>query len=400
MPTFRYSALNEKARSIKGELSAANDIDLEERLKEVGLELIDYRIVKQKGSSRFSKVNLKDMILLCLQLEQLDRAGVPLLDALSDARDAAQSGKMRDVLSDVFDSVKSGEVLSKAFAKYPRVFDSVFTGLIAAGEKTGQLAKSFDHLSHHMKWVNDLRRKVRKALAYPAVLAVVVSGVITTLMLTVVPKLTDFMLSQGFELPIHTKILIAFSHFMGDYWYIVLPTPVVLIMVIATLYRISEPFAYRFDLMSLKIPVIGPTIRKIDMARFTHFFAVMFSSGIDILECLSSAKKVVNNRVINASIDTVIRAVSEGNSLTNALRMSNQFPNLVVRMFKIGEDSGNLEEALENVNFFYDREVNDAVDRLVGMIQPTMTLVLGMMIAWIVASVFGPLYQTFSNLKF
>src|SRR5262249_16040055 len=158
-------------------------------------------------------------------------------------------------------------------------------------------------------------------------------------------------------------------------------------------------FAYRVDNFVLKLPVIGNTVRKIELARFTHFFAVMFKSGIDVLESLKAARNVVANRVIRASIETLKRSVTEGNSLTACLRISSQFPNLVIRMFKVGEDSGNMNEALENINFFYHREVNDAVDGMVAMIQPALTIVLGSMIFWVISAVFGPLYQSFSKMK-
>ena len=148
------------------------------------------------------------------------------------------------------------------------------------------------------------------------------------------------------------------------------------------------------------MPIFGPVIRKIDLARFTHFFSVMFNSGIDILDSLNAARGVVANRVLQESIDLVRENVTGGSSLTTSLMVSNQFPSLVLRMFKVGEDSGNMTEALENVNFFYNREVNDAVDGLVGMIQPTLTVIMGVLIFWVIAAVFGPLYESFSKMKF
>ncbi|MFO1241910.1 MAG: type II secretion system F family protein [Rickettsiales bacterium] len=379
---------------------ADNELDLESKLKELGLDLLRCRERKEKKSSMFSKVRLKDLIVFCLHMEQLDRAGVPVHEALADARDASDSPKMKDVLSSVYESVKSGIILSEALRLHPNVFNDVFVGLIAAGEKTGNLSESFMNLVEHMKWTNDLRRKVKKAIAYPIVLMVVLGGVITILMLFVVPKLIKFIMDQGFSIPIHTRALIAFSDFFGNYWYIVLPTPVILAMILVTCYKVSDGFAYRFDSMMLKIPVIGPTVRKINMARFTHFFAVMFNSGIDILDSLKAGQKVVGNRVIKESIDLVHKSVTEGNRLTDSIRISNQFPNLVVRMFKIGEDSGNLSESLENINFFYHREVNDAVDAVVGLIQPALTIVMGSLIFWVIAAVFGPLYDSFSKMKF
>jgi type IV pilus assembly protein PilC len=399
MPAFSYSAINERGRSIRGSMVAENEIDLETRLKEVGLDLVNYREQSTKSGGK-SKIKLKDMIILCLHLEQLSKAGVPIHEALADVRDSTESKKLRDIMTDVLEKVKTGSKLSEALANYPRVFNEVFVGLISAGEKTGKLTESFTHMAHHMKWNADLRRKVKKAVTYPIVLLFVMSGVIAILMIFVVPKLIKFIIDQGFTIPIHTRALIATSSAFQHHWYVIFGIPLGLFMVLITLYRTSEPFAYMMDNFMLKLPVMGPTIRKINLARFTHFFAVMFKSGIDIPDALLSSRNVVANRIIKESIEMVYRGITEGNNLTSSLRMSNQFPTLVIRMFKVGEDSGNMNDALENITFFYDREVNDAVDGMIGFIQPTMTMFLGGLIFWVIAAVFGPLYQSFSNMKF
>jgi type IV pilus assembly protein PilC len=400
MPAYNYSAINNLGRKMRGVVVADNELDLEARLKDLGLDLVEAREVAAKRSSRFGRIKLKDLIILCLHLQQLDRAGVPLHEALADVRDSSESPKLRDVLTGVYESVKNGNMLSQALAAYPKVFNEVFIGLVAAGEKTGNLASSFEHLADHLKWAAELRRKVKKATRYPMALIVVICVVVTVLMIAVVPKLVDFIVSQGFNIPIHTRALIAVSYAFEHYWYWILGVPVAIIIALVASYKMSEGFAYRFDAFMLKTPVFGTVIRKIDMARFTHFFAVMFNSGIDILESLEAAKRVVSNRVLKESVDMVKTNVTEGSSLTTSLRMSNQFPNLVIRMFKVGEDSGNMSEALENINFFYNREVNDAVDGMVGMIQPALTVVMGVLIFWIIAAVFGPLYESFSKMKF
>lgn len=399
MPAFTYSALNERGRTLRGSMVAENEIDLETRLKEVGLDLVNYREQRIKKGGK-SKIKLKDMIILCLHLEQLTRAGVPIHEALADVRDSTESNKLRDIVTDILEKVKAGSRLSEAFATYPRVFNEIFVGLISAGEKTGKLTDSFVHMSDHLKWSNDLRRKIKKAVTYPIVLLVVMTGVISVLMIAVVPKLIKFILDQGFKVPVHTRALIWTSEAFQDHWYLILGVPIGLFMLIAMLYRTVEPFAYKMDALMLKLPVMGPTIRKINLARFTHFFSVMFKSGIDIPEALMASRNVVKNRVIKESVETVHRSIVEGNNLTNSLRISNQFPTLVVRMFKVGEDSGNMNDALVNIKFFYDREVSDAVDGMIGMIQPTLTLVMGGLIFWVIAAVFGPLYQSFSQMKF
>lgn len=289
MPAFTYSALNERGRTIRGSMVAENEIDLESRLKEVGLDLINYREQRAKKGGK-SKIKLKDMIILCLHLEQLSRAGVPIHEALADVRDSTESTKLRDIVTDVLEKVKAGSTLSEAFATYPRVFNEIFVGLVAAGEKTGKLTDSFVHLSDHMKWSNDMRRKIKKAVTYPIVLLVVMTGVISVLMIAVVPKLIKFILDQGFKIPIHTRALIWTSEAFQDHWYLIIGLPVALFMFLDMLYRTMEPFAYKVDALMLKLPVLGPTIRKINLARFTHFFSVMFKSGIDIHDAVLGAQ--------------------------------------------------------------------------------------------------------------
>ncbi|MDX1975311.1 MAG: type II secretion system F family protein [Rickettsiales bacterium] len=400
MPVYNYIAINQAGRTMRGIVMADNEFDLETRLKQLGLDVVAAKVAKTKKPSRFSKIRQRDVIIMCTHLEQLDRAGVPLHEALADVRDSADSPKMKDVLTGVYESVKNGMMLSKSLSAYPRIFNEVFTGLVEAGEKTGNLSESFAHLADHLKWSSEIRRKVKKATRYPIVLLGVIAAVISVLMLFVVPKLVDFILAQGFSLPLHTRALISVSYGFQHYWYLMLGVPVALIVTCVILYRNVENFAYRVDAISIRLPIIGPTIRKIDLARFTHFFSVMFTSGIDVLDSLEAAKNVVSNRVLRDSIDLVKTNVTEGNSLTSSLRLSNQFPNLVIRMFKVGEDSGNMAEALENVNFFYNREVEDAVDGMVGMVQPALTVIMGAIIFWVIAAVFGPLYESFSKMRF
>lgn len=400
MPNYNYTAMNPSNRTIRGMIVAENEVDLEVRLKEIDLDLITYKEVREKKAGFGSKIKQKDILVLCLHLEQLIRAGVPIHEGMMDVRDATDSLKLRDVLTDMVERIKSGEKLSEAMAHYPRVFNEVFVGLVKAGELNGNLTESFVHMTDHLKWTSELRRKVKKAITYPIVLLVVMSAVIAILMLFVVPKLIDFIMSQGFEIPIHTRALIWTSEFMQDWWFAVFGVPVLIFIGVRGMCRVSEPFNYKIDHLMLKLPAIGSTVRKINMARFTHFFSVMFKSGIDIIDSLEAAKGVVGNAVIRESVDTVMKSVTEGNSLTASLRISNQFPNLVIRMFKVGEDSGNMNDALENINFFYKREVDDAVDAMVGMIQPILTGVMGALIFWVIAAVFGPLYDSFKNMNF
>lgn len=400
MPLYNYYALNEKGRTVKGMMSASNEVDLEARLKDIALDLTFSKEASKTGAIFSRSIAIKDLILLCVQMEQLERAGVPILDAISDVRDTTDVPKMKNLMSEIYESVKGGKLLSEAMAEHPTVFSTVFTGLVAAGEKTGNMAEIFSHLGRHLKWTNDIRRKVKKATYYPMFMGVMMFAVIAMMMLFVIPKLSDFLLKQGFDLPAYTHALISFSQFFEQYWYAILLVPILFFIVNKVGYRLSDGYAFFMDSLKLRIPVIGSTIRKIELSRFTHFFAITFRSGIGILDCLDIAQKVVHNRVMRQDISAVRKAVSEGSSMTKALTNSNQFPSLVTRMFKVGEESGNLDQALENINFFYDREVNDAVNNMIGIIQPMLTIVLGGIMLWVSIAVFGPLYGSFEQMSF
>ncbi len=401
MPQYNYISLNEKGRKIRGTMSAANDVDLEERLKGIGLDMIEAREVKTKRAAFVSNViKPEDLIIICIHLEQLEKAGVPILDAISDLRDTADALSVKNLMAEVYESVKGGKLLSAALAEHPKNFSPVFTGLVAAGEKTGNLHEVFFHLAKHLKWVNGIRRKIKKAIYYPVFLLILMLGITSLMMAYVIPKLSKFLTAQNFELPAYTEALIVTSDFFVNYWYVVLFGPVVLVILIKVLIRVSEDVAYNVDAFKLALPWFGSTIRKIEMARFCHFFALTYRSGLGILQCLDIAQNVLDNRVIKEGVATVRKSVTEGTSLTDSLRVSNQLPNLVIRMFKVGEESGNLDTTLENVNFFYDREVEDSVNNMIGIIQPALTIIMGGMMLWISIAVFGPLYNSFSQMSF
>lgn len=400
MPIYNYSALNDKGRRIAGNMTAANEVDLEERLSVIGLDLIDSKVAKRIRKGAGGAVTLQDLIIFCIHIEQLERAGVPILDSIADIRDTSENHGIKTVMAEVYESIRGGDMLSAALKKHPKIFNNVFVSLVQAGEKSGNLNEVFLHLSRHLKWISHIQRKVKKAIYYPIFLLVLMSGIVALMMMFVIPKLSTFLTAQEFELPLYTKALIATSNFFIDYWHIVFAAPFVITFAFKFLAKISDNFAYNIDSFKISVPYIGATIRKIELARFCHFFGIMYKSGVGILDCLDTANNVINNKVIKENALIVKKSVSEGNSLTESLRVSNQFPNLVIRMFKVGEESGNLDTTLENINFFYDREVEDAVDNMIGIIQPALTIIMGGIMMWVSVAVFGPLYNSFSQMSF
>jgi type IV pilus assembly protein PilC len=400
MPIFGYSALNEKGRRISGQMTAANEIDLEEKLHGIGLDLVNSKERKSTTSAKFGSVTLQDMVIFCVHMQQLEKAGVPILESIADLRDSADNPHLKSIMSEIYESVRGGEVLSNALSRHPRAFNNIFVSLVRAGEKTGNLAEIFEHLSGHLKWVNNIHRKIKKATYYPIFLLLLMSGIVTLMMLFVIPKLSTFLKAQNFAMPGYTKALMATSDFFQNSWYLIFGVPALSIFIVKILVKVSDNFAYNVDNFKLQIPYFGQTIRKIELARFCQFFGIMYRSGLGILDCLDTANTTVENKVLKESVALVRKSVSEGNSLTESLRISSQFPNLVIRMFKVGEDSGNFDGTLENINFFYDREVDDAVNNMVGILQPALTMIMGGIMMWVSLAIFGPLYNSFSKMSF
>ena len=401
MPNYNYVAISETGKQFKGAMNASNINDLEYKLHEIGLELISSKLAG-KTSSMFSfskSIAAKDIILLCTHFEQLDRAGVPVTESIEDLRDSGDNPKFRDLMQDIYESVKAGKLLSEAMAEHPKIFDDVFIGLISAGEKTGNLSQSFNYLSEHLKWSQEIRRKTKKAVRYPLFLMIILFGVTAVMMLFVIPKLSEFLLKQNFELPVYTRALIGFSDVFQSYWYYMILVPIIVYATNKVLIRVNDSYAYLIDSIILKVPYLGTTLLKIDVARFSQFFLITFKSGIDVIDCFDIVRRVVQNRVMKRTINEISQDVSDGNSISNALKNSKAFPSLVIRMFQIGESTGNMSKSLENVKYFYDKEVTDAVDSMVSIIQPILTLVMGGLLLWISLSVFGPLYASFSEIR-
>ncbi len=401
MPLYNYRALNQTGRKVTGQLHANNDADLYQRLKQINLELLSASEDKgRKGLAQLfgGKVKNRELVQTCLHLQQLSAAGVSLIEGLADVRDSTEHRRLRDLMAEIFEDVSHGQTLSEAFGRHPRVFGTVFQSLVAAGEASGNMTESFSQLVKHLKWMDEINSKIKKATRYPMVMLVVMFLLFLFMMLFVVPQVVSFLTSSGQSLPFITVALIATSGFMQDYWWAIIGVPFGAFVLARIMARTSESFAYKLDFYRLRIPVFGELMRKISLSRFAHFFATMFQSGVPILDCIETARKVVGNRCLSASLESVRTGVQNGNPLSVGLRNTGEFPSLVVRLVRIGEESGNLGETLDNVTDFYDRDVNEGIDVLIGMIEPALTLFAGIMMAWIVVAVIGPIYDSLSKM--
>lgn len=392
---------------MRGLISASSEADLYNQLQHAGLELISCSTLgKETGKGGFlgavgqRKVTLRDLIQIFVQLEQLQSAGVPLLDALQDIRDTADNPTMRDIMSEINRDVTDGTSLSEAMKRHPKVFTNLYTSLVNAGEETGDLTSVYKQLVRYLSWVDAMQGKIKKATLQPKIAAGAVVLMLVVMLGHVVPQIVGFIENLDQELPFYTVWLMATSNFFQKYWMYVVTAPIFIFIFIKVMKKLSSRFHYYYDLMMLNMPVLGNLVRKSSIARYSQTFGSLYASGIDVLSALRSAKQTVSNVALVEGLNTVEEHVQSGKSISQSFDASGQFPSLVVRMLKVGENSGNLTPVLDKVSEFYTKDVDEAVDEMIGMIQPALTAVMGGMILWIAVSVFGPIYSSFENIQF
>lgn len=399
MALYAYKAMNAQGRSVLGRLEAINLIDLEMRLKRMDLDFINGDTVKQGGMMNQAKITRPELINFCFHLEQLARAGVSLIESLTDLRDTIENPRFREVIAGMVESIEGGKTLSQALAEHPQTFDDVMVSLIRAGEETGALPQVLNNMLESLKWQDELAAHTKKLIMYPAFLGVVVVAITLFMMIYLVPKMAGFIRSTGQELPMQTKILIATSDFFVHYWYVVLGLPLVIVAIVAFLVSKSQAARYRFDDFKLRIPYIGDILRKIILSRFASVFAMMYSSGITILDSIKTTENVVGNLVIKESLEKVGELIAEGQNVTVAFQNAGMFPPLVLRMLRVGESTGALDAALSNVSYFYNRDVRESIERVQSMIEPVMTVTIGLILGWIMMAVLGPIYDIITKMK-
>lgn len=399
MTAFNYRAVDAGGHVVSGELAANSEAELDTRLLQIGLQLVTCNALnKRQISAAGRKVDRRELINFCFHLEQAHRAGLPILEALRDLRDSTANPSFRNVLAAISLAVEGGKSLSEALADFPATFDRVFIALVLAGEHSGELSQVLARMTETLKWQDELVSQTKKLMLYPAFVGTVVFAVVFFLMLYVVPQMGAFLKTMGHDMPLHTRALIATSDMVVEYWYLLIGAPVLLGLAGHWLIGHDAGFRRMFDYLKLHIWVIGPILNKIIMSRFVTYFQIMYASGITVVDALKTSRELAGNVVIAEAIDQVSAYVDEGNSLSSAVDQAKLFPPLVLRMVKMGEDIGKLDEALENVTYFYNREVNEAVDRLQTLIEPAMTVILGLILGWVMLSVLGPIYDTIGNL--
>lgn len=401
MPLYTYKAIDGDGKSVLGRTDAVNLFDLEQRLSRMGLDLVTGAPSAQK--SRLiggGKVRRADLINFCYHMEQLASAGVPIVEGLVDLRDSTDNLRFKEVVSGLVETIEGGKSLSQALADFPEVFSKVFVSLVRSGEQTGRLAEVLKALTESLKWEDELAAQTKKLMMYPAFVGSAVLLVTFFLMIYLVPQMTGFIKNMGQDIPLQTRILIVVSAFFVDFWWAILAAPFALFFGLKALIAADPRAAFLFDHVKLRVPMIGPILRKIILSRFASSFALMYASGITVLDAIRSTEEIVGNKPMENALHTVGQQIAEGKNMTLAFQEIGLFPPLVIRMLRIGENTGALDRALLNVSYFYNREVKESIDKVQALIEPVMTLVLGAILGWVMLSVLGPVYDTISKMKF
>ncbi len=398
MPLYQYRASTSDGRIAKGRIEALHETDLQAQLKRLDLLLVSATAIKARLGG-VKNVPRRDVLNFLFQLEMLVRAGVPILDSLADMRDAAETPAARDLAGSLFERIESGSTLGAAIAAFPGVFSETVINLIRSGEVTGQLPDVLKDVVRSLRWQDEMASQTKKLLAYPAFVMVVIGGVVFFLMIYLVPQLIGFLKNLGQEIPLQTRLLIGLSSLFVNYWWAILAGPPLLVMGTLSLSAASPAFRYKLHEMQLAIPVIGPILKKLTMARFADTLGLMYRTGIPLTDGLVFCEKISSNMVIQNAIRRARERVLTGTSISDSFATEQLFPSFVIRMIRVGETTGALDAALGNISYFYSRDIDESIARVQAMIEPALTVVMGLILGWIMLAVLGPIYDTIAKMK-
>lgn len=396
---FDYTAVSAEGRRVTGRLDASNLIDLELRLGRMELDLISGQPVQYRNLFGGSRVPRREIIHFCFHLEQLTASSVPILEGLADLRDSIGGHqRFREVVAGVIESIEGGQTLSQALATHPDVFSQVFVSLIRAGEVSGDLPQVLGSLCESIKWEDELAAHTRKLLLYPAFVGVIVLTATTFLMLYLVPQLKLFVRNMGQSLPLQTEILFFASDVLARFWPLFVALPVLLVIAARITLQVN-PLARRArDAFLLRLPVVGDILKKIILSRFANTFAMLYASGIPVLDSIRSTQDVVGNLAVREALVQAEGFIREGKSVTQAFRDVGLFPPLVIRMLRVGENRGPGPGPGQRELLLQPRRARvGRTDQ--AMMKPLLTLLLGALLGWIMLSVIGPIYDVITGIK-
>ena len=392
--TFAWEGIDKRGARVKGEGQASNVTSMKAELRRQGIAAKTVRKKTQLfGSGGGKKIVTEDIAVFSRQLATMLDAGVPLVQAFEIVGRGHEKKKMQDLILAVKADVEGGTSLSEALGKHPRYFDELFCNLVQAGESAGVLDTLLDKIATYKEKTESIKKKIKKALFYPTAVIIVAFIVTAILLIFVVPQFQSLFQGFGADLPAFTLFVIHLSDFFQQYWYLIFGGLIALGIAFVEGKKRSVAFAHFLDRLALKIPVIGNILNKAAIARYARTLSTMFAAGVPLVEALDSVAGATGNFVYSSAVREMREQVASGQQLQASMKMANLFPNMVVQMVAIGEESGSLDSMLGKVADFYEEEVDAAIDGLSSLLEPLIMAVLGVLVGGLVIAMYLPIFK-------
>ncbi|QYJ89616.1 type II secretion system F family protein [Shewanella halotolerans] len=391
--TFEWKGTNRDGKKTSGELRGISSAEIKAQLKSQG---VNPKVVKKKADPLFKndpKIRAMDIAMITRQIATMLAAGVPIVTTLEMLGRSHEKPKMRELLGAIVNDVQSGIPLSDSLRPHRQYFDDLYVDLVAAGEHSGSLDAVFDRIATYREKAEALKSKIKKAMFYPAAVVVVAIGVTALLLLMVVPQFEEIFKGFGAELPAFTQMIVGISRWLQSSWYFFVIGLIIFVFMFRRAHLTSQHFRDRVDEFVLKIPAIGPILHKAAMARFARTLATTFAAGVPLIDGLESAAGASGNYVYRSALHKVRTEVMSGMQMNVAMRTTELFPDMLIQMVMIGEESGGLDEMLNKVANIYEMQVDDAVDGLSSLIEPIMMVVIGTLVGGLIVGMYLPIFQ-------
>jgi Type II secretory pathway, component PulF len=387
---FVWSGVDKGGRAVHGETRGASSSSVQAALRRQGIKV---KRIRKKTFSGGGKIKAKEISFFTRQLATMMKAGVPLLQTFDIIGRGHENPRFSRLLFDLKAKIESGSSMAQAFRAHPLYFNDLYCNLVEAGETAGILDNVLDRLATYQEKTIALKGKIKSALTYPIAVLVITAGVVGVIMYKVIPAFVKMFNDMGASLPLPTQIVVAMSNAVVNHGLLVLVAIILLVVGIVAIHKRSASFRMSVDRLLLRLPIFGPLIEKATLARWTRTLSTMFSAGVPLVEALDSVGGASGNGVYAEATKKIKTEVSTGLSLTNAMNNSRLFPSMVLQMTQIGEESGALDDMLNKIADFYDREVDEAVESLSSLLQPLIIVILGVVIGGIVISIYLPIFQ-------
>jgi general secretion pathway protein F len=400
MPVYEYKALNTKGKQISGFIDAGNIKSAGSKLRNTNIYPISITEVDSSSSARnkksFSffnaKISIADTAIMTRQLSTLITAGFPLITALNTILPQIRKNSLKRILSKVKDSIEEGNSFANALGQYPGVFSSIYINMIRAGEASGTLGIVLERLADISEKQNRMNGKIKSALAYPVLMALIGTGVLFFLLTVIVPNITSIFEDMNHSLPFTTQVLISISHLLTQWWWAIAAFLLILVFCFNIIKKRPTIRTY-IDSFVLKIPGIGELLKKIAVARFTRTLGALLENGVSLMKALDIVQNIVGNKVIEAAIIDAKKEVELGKELGKALDQASCMPYMSVQMIKVGERSGNLESMLKKTAIAYEEEIETTLTSVTALLEPMIILIMGVGVGFIVLSICLPIFE-------